>query len=97
MQTSEGASQSTPVHPGLHVRERCLSPRGLSVVAAAKLVGVGRPAFSNFLNGNAAATAEMAARIEVAFGFPKEELLALQSAYDAAAAVAKDAGYSGPT
>lgn len=93
-QGNGGAGQSMPMHPGQHVREKCLSPRGLSVVAAAKLVGVGRPAFSNFLNGNAAATAEMAARIEVAFGFPKEELLAMQSAYDAAAAVAKDASAS---
>ena len=59
------------------------------MLAAAKLVGVGRPAFSNFLNGNAAATAEMAARIEIAFGLPKEELLAMQSAYDAAAAKEK--------
>jgi addiction module HigA family antidote len=97
MQTNQGnerGGKSAPVHPGQHVREKCLSPRGLSVVAAAKLVGVGRPAFSNFLNGNAAATADMAARIEVAFGLPKEELLAMQSAYDAAAAVAKDASAS---
>jgi addiction module HigA family antidote len=79
------------VHPGQFVREKCLAPRGLSVLAAAKLVGVGRPAFSNFLNGNAAATPEMAARIEVAFGIPKECLLRLQSAYDAEAAKAKGA------
>jgi hypothetical protein len=44
---------------------------------------------SNFLNGNAAATAEMAARIEVAFGLPKEDLLAMQSTYEATEAEAK--------
>jgi len=83
------ANREVTVHPGQYVREKCLAPKGLSVLAAAKLVGVGRPAFSNFLNGNAAATAEMAARIEIAFGLPKEELLAMQSAYDAAAAKEK--------
>lgn len=83
------ANERAAVHPGQYVRENCLAPKGLSVLAAAKLVGVGRPAFSNFLNGNAAATAEMAARIEVAFGVPQEVVIALQSAYDAAAARTK--------
>lgn len=80
-----------PVHPGQFVREQYLEPRGLSVVAAAKLVGVGRPAFSNFLNGNAAATPEMAARIEVAFGMSQESLLAMQSSFDAAEARSRGA------
>jgi addiction module HigA family antidote len=78
-------------HPGQHVREKYLEPRGLSVSAAAALVGVSRPAFSNFLNGNAALTPEMAARIEVAFGASKQELLAMQSSFDAAEARTKGA------
>lgn len=78
-------------HPGQHVREKYLEPKGLSVSAAAALVGVGRPAFSNFLNGNAALTPDMAARIEVAFGATKEELHAMQSAYDAVEAQKKGA------
>ena len=78
-------------HPGQHVREKYLAPKGLSVSAAAALVGVGRPAFSNFLNGNAALTPDMAARIDVAFGATKEELLAMQSAFDAAEAQTKGA------
>lgn len=86
--TSSGNALS---HPGQHVRESYLEPKGLSVSAAASLVGVGRPAFSNFLNGNAALTPDMAARIEVAFGASKEELLAMQSAFDAAEAQAKGA------
>lgn len=78
-------------HPGKLVREKYLEPKGLSVSAAAALVGVGRPAFSNFLNGNAALTPDMAARIEVAFGAHKEELIAMQSAFDAAEAQKKGA------
>lgn len=79
------------MHPGQHVRETYLEPKGLSVSAAAALVGVGRPAFSNFLNGNVALTPDMASRIEVAFGAAKEELLAMQSAFDAAEAQTKGA------
>lgn len=78
-------------HPGQHVREKYLEPKGLSVSAAAELVGVGRPAFSNFLNGNAALTPNMAARLEVAFGASEEELLAMQSAFDTAKAQMKGA------
>lgn len=73
-----------PQHPGQFVRETFLTPRRLSVVAAAKLVGVGRPALSNFLNGHVAATPEMAARIEVAFGASAKSLLDMQAAFDAA-------------
>lgn len=80
---------ATPVHPGQHVRETVLAPKKLSVQAAAKLVGVGRPAFSNFLNGKVAATPHMASRIEHAFGLSAQELLDLQAAYDASQAKAK--------
>ncbi|WP_081085014.1 HigA family addiction module antitoxin [Burkholderia territorii] len=73
-----------PIHPGQHVRAAVLTPRKLSVVAAAKLLGVGRPALSNFLNGHAAVTPQMASRIEVAFGIPAQDLLDMQAAYDAA-------------
>jgi addiction module HigA family antidote len=90
---AKGSTSSANVlpHPGQHVRQKYLEPKGLSVSAAAALVGVGRPAFSNFLNGNTALTPDMAARIEVAFGANKEELLAMQSAFDAAEAQSKGA------
>ena len=77
---------TSPQHPGQFVRDTILTPKGLSVLAAAKQVGVGRPAFSNFVNGNAAVSSEMASRIEVAFGVPAQVLLDLQAAYDAATA-----------
>ena len=52
-------------------------------------MGVGRPALSNLLNGNAALSAEMAARIEKAFNYPREELLHMQAEYEAAEAKKK--------
>ncbi|WP_374622527.1 HigA family addiction module antitoxin [Pandoraea sp.] len=85
---------SFPPHPGAYVREFVLKPKRLGVTKAAELVGVGRPAFSNFLNGKAAATPEMAARLEVAFELEAGKLLALQAAYDAAQAKPSKAAFS---
>jgi hypothetical protein len=45
----------------------------MHVEEAAKLLGVGRPPLSNLLNGNAAASPEMAARIEKAFGADQQK------------------------
>ena len=81
--SSKKSDVAAPIHPGEHVRTEVLSRKGLSVVAAAKLVGVGRPALSNFLNGRAAATADMATRIERAFDVDAQTLLDMQAAYDA--------------
>lgn len=68
--------------PGEYVREKILKPRKISVTDAAKLLGVGRPAFSNFLNGNSALSPEMASRIERAFSVPAQKLHNLQVSYD---------------
>ena len=69
-------------HPGPYVRAHVL-PRGLTVTEAAKRMGVGRPALSNFLNGKAALSPTMAVRLELAFGVDREALLALQTRFDA--------------
>ena len=69
-------------HPGLYVREHVL-PRGLTVTEAAKRMGVGRPALSNFLNGKAALSPAMAVRLERTFGANREALLDLQTRFDA--------------
>jgi addiction module HigA family antidote len=76
--------EQVPSHPGVFVRNELLKPRGLSVVQAAKFVGVSRPALNNFLNGHVATTSEMATRIEAAFGFPVAKLLEMQAVFDAA-------------
>jgi addiction module HigA family antidote len=63
----------------------------MSVTKAAELIGVGRPALSNLLNGNAALSAEMATRLEKAFNCPRNDLLEMQAKYDADQAKNKSA------
>jgi len=70
-----------PFHPGLYIRDHVI-PAGMPVKQAAKLLGVGRPALSNLLNGNAALSPEMAARLEKAFGADPQKLLKLQAEFD---------------
>ncbi len=69
------------LHPGTFIKTQVLPP-GLSVKAAAELLGVGRPALSNLLNGKAALSSEMALRIEKAFGASQQDLLQMQADYD---------------
>ncbi|WP_127520154.1 HigA family addiction module antitoxin [Mesorhizobium sp. Z1-4] len=71
-------------HPGAFVKEHVI-PRDVTVKDAAKLLGVGRPALSNFLNGKAALSTEMAARLEKAFGADRNKLIEMQSRFDARA------------
>ena len=54
----------------------------MTVKKASELVGVGRPALSNLLNGNASLSPDMAIRLEKAFGAKRETLLQMQAAYD---------------
>ncbi len=68
-------------HPGAYVRQNVI-PAGMSVKDAAKRLGIGRPALSNFLNGKSALSAEMAVRLEKAFGADRKQLLDMQTAYD---------------
>ena len=91
MHATSSSLPEPPRHPGRYVRDTVLAPMKMSVTKAAKIVGVGRPALSNFLNGNVATTAGMAARIEHAFGVPAQTLLDMQAAYDAAKTKAKGA------
>src|SRR5947208_4721768 len=71
-----------PIHPGLYIKTKYIRPAGLSVKAAAELLGVGRPALSNLLNGKAALSPEMALRIEKTFGASQKELLQMQATLD---------------
>ncbi len=70
-----------PIHPGTYIKNQVIPPK-VAVKEAAKLLGVGRPALSNLLNGNAALSPEMAARLEKAFGANAQELLKLQAEFD---------------
>ena len=74
-------SPESPTHPGAFVRAT-LIPHGMSVKHAAERLGIGRPALSNFLNGKAALSPEMAVRLEKAFAADRQLLLDMQAAYD---------------
>ncbi|OMF96834.1 helix-turn-helix domain-containing protein [Paenibacillus sp. FSL R7-0337] len=66
---------------GSYIRKTVI-PQGMTVKDAAALLGVGRPALSNLLNGNASLSADMAARIERAFGIKAHELMDMQAMND---------------
>jgi addiction module HigA family antidote len=74
-----------PAHPGRIVRSACLEPLGLSVTAAAKILGVSRQALNNVINGKSGISPEMAIRLTKAFGSTEETWLGMQLAYDLAA------------
>lgn len=79
------SSPNDALHPGVWIRSEVI-PDGMSVTKAAQLMGVGRPALSNLLNGNASLSAEMASRLEKAFQASRAELIEMQARYDAAQA-----------
>ena len=73
-----------PAHPGEVLKEDVLAETGLTIAAAAQILGVGRPALSSVLNGRASLSPEMALRFEKAFGVSMELLLKMQLQYDIA-------------
>jgi addiction module HigA family antidote len=73
-----------PPHPGDFIRTEIVAPLGLSVTAAARVLGVSRPALSSLLNGRSDLSGEMALRIEKAFGPKMDTLMRIQAAYDIA-------------
>lgn len=74
-----------PPHPGAFVRDEILERHGLSIGRAAEVLGVRRATLSDLVNAKAALSAEMALRIEKAFGIGMETLLNMQAWYDASA------------
>jgi addiction module HigA family antidote len=72
-----------PSSPGEFVREEVLNSLGLSVTDAAEALGVRRATLSDFVNGNATLSPEMALRIEKAFGVDMAMLLRMQAWHDA--------------
>lgn len=73
-----------PAHPGRFIRMEIVDPHGLTVTDAAKALGVTRAALSALFNGRAALSAEMALRIEKAFGVSMDTLLRMQTSYEIA-------------
>ena len=73
----------TPSHPGDFIRTEIVEELGLSVIETAEILGVHRTTLSDLLNSNATLSAEMALRIEKAFGISMDTLLRMQAWYDA--------------
>ncbi|MSO98662.1 MAG: addiction module antidote protein, HigA family [Rhodospirillaceae bacterium] len=84
-----GCASSTAVkspHPGRLIRNTCLEPLGLSVTTGADALKIARPTLSNVVNGKAAISAEMAIRLEKAFGGTADAWPRMQTAFDLAQA-----------
>lgn len=75
-----------PPHPGEVIREDVIHPLGLSMTRAARILKVRRATLSDLTNGKSSVTAEMALRLEKAFGVSMDLLLKMQAGYDAAQA-----------
>ena len=80
-----------PAHPGQFIKMEIIDPLGLSVTAAAKVLGVTRPTLSALLNGRAALSSDMALRIEKAFGPKMDTLMRMQTSHDIAQARRREA------
>lgn len=76
----------SPAHPGQFVRCEILEPFGLTVTGAAQALGVTRAALSAVLNARANLSAEMALRLEKAFGVSMDTLMRMQNSFDIAQA-----------
>ena len=79
----------SPPHPGLIIRHDCLEPLGLTVTAAAGILGVSRKALSDLVKGRAGISPEMAIRLAKAFGSSPAVWAGLQLDHDMARAMEK--------
>jgi addiction module HigA family antidote len=77
-------AMKNPPHPGLSVKHDCLEPLGLTVTAAAKLLGVTRQTLNDLVHARRGISPEMAIRLDLAFGGGAETWLRMQTTYDLA-------------
>jgi addiction module HigA family antidote len=90
MTTAQNIRMKAPAHPGGFVRGEIIEAMGLSVTEAAQALGITRSALSAFLNERAALSADMAIRLEKAFGISMETLMRMQNSFDIARAHARE-------
>jgi len=72
-----------PSHPGEVFYWGVLEPLDVSISQAARVLGVRRATLSAVVNARAALSADLALRIEKAFGPKVDLMLRIQAAYDA--------------
>ncbi|MEX8546463.1 MAG: HigA family addiction module antitoxin [Mucilaginibacter sp.] len=75
-------TEMPPIHPGAILREDILKEMKLSVTKAAENLQVSRKQLSEVVNEGASISAEMAVRLESAFGVKAEFWLDMQKAHD---------------
>ncbi len=79
-------SRANPRHPGESVRFDCIEATNLTIAEAAQHMHVAEDQLADICHGRAPITAEVAVRLDMAFGGTAETWLALQAAYDLAQA-----------
>ncbi len=84
MSAIAGIRLKNPAHPGGFIKHEIIEPLGLSVTAAADVLGVTRATLSTLLNERAHLSPEMALRVEKAFGVSMDTLMRMQNSYDIA-------------
>jgi addiction module HigA family antidote len=82
--TDSPGPMKNPSHPGDLVWYGILEPLDISVTRAAAMLDVRRATLSDVVNGNASMSAEMAFRLQRAFGIEAELLLRMQNQFDLA-------------
>lgn len=96
MNSTTGIRMKNPAHTGAFLKSEIIAPLGLSVTAAARALGVTRPALSALLNERAALSPDMALRMEKAFGVAMDTLMRMQSNYDIAQARKREGEFDIP-
>jgi len=79
----DGTVMKNPSHPGSLIKAD-IDELGLSVVAAAKALGISRQQLHSVIAGRAGVTPEMAVRLEKALGSTADTWLRMQMNYDLA-------------
>ena len=80
-------AMKNPPHPGSSVLHDCLEPLGLDITEASKVLGVSSKQLSDLIEGRTGISAEMAIRLDKAFGGGARTWLKLQASYDLAQAM----------
>ncbi|HEY2618441.1 MAG TPA: HigA family addiction module antitoxin [Acetobacteraceae bacterium] len=57
-----------PPHPGLSGRHDCIAAHDMTITGAAEVLGVKRQTLNNLVNGKSGISADMAIRLDKAFG-----------------------------
>ena len=77
-------AMKNPPHPSLSVRHDCVEALGLTNTEAAAVLGITRQTLNNLVNRKSGISADMAIRLDKAFGGGAETWLRLQMVYDLA-------------